>query len=106
MVSYFAVVDIDHAHPPAEPGCAYQVPLDQSDAPVYQCYTQAQWDARNAQIAQQQAAQQAATDKWIADHQWVLWGGLGLLALMIVALLVAAWKHHKAEKAMWGNYYR
>lgn len=99
MVSNFAiVVDNDTAKPPAEPGCAYQVPLDQSDAPVYQCYTQAQWDARNAALAQQQAQQDAANAKWWHDHHaQVIGGGIAFVVLFVVIAIIYDKRHPKDQ---------
>lgn len=99
-MSNLAIVVVPHVSsppppPPAAPttqqqDCKYSAKVGGDNYnPVYQCFSQEEWDARNAQIAQQQAAQNAQTRAEM--HQFFthsIWIGLGWLIVGAIALVI------------------
>ena len=102
---------VPHPSPPSTGGattqCAYSEPINpRANAPTYRCYTQEEWNAKQAAIAQQQAQQKANTQKFLEDHGIQIVSGFAIfLALVIVISIYHKWKHRndpKIRPPYWG----
>lgn len=104
--NFLAVYIPPVATPPTPPAqqqnCEYSAMVnDDREHPIYQCFTQAEWDGRNAQIAQQRSVENAADKKWLHDHGWqAIW--IPLLIIFSVIILKRIYhlidKHYRPEK--------
>jgi hypothetical protein len=87
--------------PPASNNCAYQIEVSDGGHRAYQCLTQQEWDARQAQVA----AENQATDQWIAANWY--WPFVWVIAIFIAWFILKGiwwllWRRNHPKEDWYG----